>query len=127
MPAQPDIAFERDLWEAAADLRGTVAPADYKHYVLPLLLLRYLSLRYQQRYRQLQAELKEPSSAYYTGHPTIDNRTGQPVPANIYANGALLYQHVISFQVIVPLTAATELTVTAPGYQPWSAPLPRCA
>ena len=72
MPAQPDINFERELWEAAVNLRGTVAPADYKHYVLPLLFLRYLSLRYEERYRQIQAALKEPSSEYYIGDPDID-------------------------------------------------------
>ena len=49
MPAKPDIDFESELWETAVTLRGTVAPADYKHYVLPLLFLRYLSLRYEQR------------------------------------------------------------------------------
>jgi type I restriction enzyme M protein len=75
MPAQADINFERELWEAAVNLRGTVAPADYKHYVLPLLFLRYLSLRYEQRYRQLKAALKDPGSDYYTGDPEIDAET----------------------------------------------------
>jgi type I restriction enzyme M protein len=72
MPAQADINFERELWEAAVNLRGTVAPADYKHYVLPLLFLHYLSLRYEQRYRQLKTELKDPGSDYYTDDPDID-------------------------------------------------------
>jgi type I restriction enzyme M protein len=72
MPAQADIDFERELWEAAVNMRGTVAPADYKHYVLPLLFLRYLSLRYEQRYRQLKVELKDPGSDYYTGDPEVD-------------------------------------------------------
>jgi type I restriction enzyme M protein len=75
MPAQADINFERELWEAAVNLRGTVAPADYKHYVLPLLFLRYLSLRYEQRYRQLKTALKDPGSDYYTGDPQIDAET----------------------------------------------------
>ena len=47
MSPQADINFERELWETAVTLRGTVAPADYKHHVLPLLFLRYLSLRYE--------------------------------------------------------------------------------
>ena len=72
MPAQADINFESELWEAAVALRGTVAPADYKHYVLPLLFLRYLSLRYEQRYEQLALALKDRSSAYYTGDPEVD-------------------------------------------------------
>ena len=72
MPAQADINFESELWEAAVALRGVVAPADYKHCVLPLLFLRYLSLRYEQRYRQIEAALKEPASDYFTGDPEID-------------------------------------------------------
>ena len=62
MPTQVDINFERELWEAAVNLRGTVAPADYKHYVLPLLFLRYLSLRYEQRHQQLETALKDPAN-----------------------------------------------------------------
>ena len=42
MSIQADITFERELWETAVTLRGTVAPGDYKHYVLPLLFLRDL-------------------------------------------------------------------------------------
>jgi type I restriction-modification system DNA methylase subunit len=70
--AQPDLHFERELWETAVTLRGTVAPADYKHYVLPMLFLRYLSLRYEQRRGQLQMLLKDPQSEYYTGDPETD-------------------------------------------------------
>lgn len=72
MTLQADIDFERELWGTAVALRGTVAPADYKHYVLPLLFLRYLSLRYEQRYDQLQLALKDPKSEYYTGDPDVD-------------------------------------------------------
>lgn len=72
MTAQADINFEKELWETAVSLRGTVAPADYKHYVLPLLSLRYLSLRYEQRRTVLERLLKDESSDYYTGDPDID-------------------------------------------------------
>lgn len=72
MPAQADINFERELWGAAVNMRGTVAPADYKHYVLPLLFLRYLSLRYEQRHQQLETALKDPAGEYYTGDPEVD-------------------------------------------------------
>jgi type I restriction-modification system DNA methylase subunit len=36
----------KELWEAAVALRGTIEPADYKRYVLPIIFLRFLSLRY---------------------------------------------------------------------------------
>lgn len=70
--AQADLAFERELWEAAVSMRGTVAPAEYKNYVLPLLFLRYLALRYQQRHAQLTLLLRDEGSDYFTGDPETD-------------------------------------------------------
>jgi len=37
----------KELWQAAVNLRGSIEPADYKRYVLPLIFLRFLSLRYE--------------------------------------------------------------------------------
>lgn len=69
--ARADIGFEKDLWEAAVQLRGNIAPSDYKHFVLPLLFLRYLSLKYERRHEQLELALKDPQSDYYTTDPGI--------------------------------------------------------
>ena len=66
-----DLEIEDELWEAAVNLRGNIAPADYKHYVLPLLFLRYLSLRYEQRYEELKTQIKDPDSPYYTTDEAI--------------------------------------------------------
>ncbi|MDE3090830.1 MAG: N-6 DNA methylase [Chloroflexota bacterium] len=59
------------MWEAAVQLRGNVAPADYKHFVLPLLFLRYLSLKYERRREVLEHATKDPQSEYYTTDPAI--------------------------------------------------------
>jgi type I restriction enzyme M protein len=69
--AQPDINFEKELWDTAVRLRGNIAPADYKHYILPLLFLRYLSLKYDRRREELEHLVKEPSSEYCTRDPKI--------------------------------------------------------
>ena len=63
--AKADINFERDLFEAANRMRSTVAPADYKHIVLPLIFLRYLSLRYDKRRKELEKQLSDPNSQMY--------------------------------------------------------------
>ena len=63
--AKADINFEKDLFEAANRMRATVAPADYKHIVLPLIFLRYLSIRYDNRRNQLEAEFGDPKSPNY--------------------------------------------------------------
>lgn len=56
----------RELWEAAVNLRGTIEPADYKRYVLPIVFLRFLSLRFEKRREELRRLVKEPGSPYYT-------------------------------------------------------------
>jgi type I restriction enzyme M protein len=70
-----ETTLEAELWQTAVSLRGTVAPADYKHFVLPLLFIRYLTLRYEQRYHQLELVLKDQRSPYFTGDPEIDAET----------------------------------------------------
>ena len=69
--ARADINFEKELWEAAVSLRGNVAPADYKHYVLPLLFLRYLSLKYERRRDELENLVRDERSEYHTSDPAI--------------------------------------------------------
>ncbi len=69
-PPQADINFEAELWDAAVNLRGNVAPADYKHYVLPLIFLRFLSLKYERRRDAIGKLLRDPDSGYYTKDAT---------------------------------------------------------
>jgi len=69
--AAPDIHFEDDLWDAAVKLRGNIAPADYKHYVLPLLFLRYLSLKYERRRDELEKLIHDANSGYFTDDDAI--------------------------------------------------------
>jgi type I restriction enzyme M protein len=64
--AKADISFEDKLWNAANELRGAVAENQYKDYVLSLLFVKHLSERYHTRYKQLEFELNEPESPYYT-------------------------------------------------------------
>lgn len=56
----------RELWQAAVTLRGSIEPADYKRYVLPIIFLRFLSLRFEKRRRELENLIAEPKSEYYT-------------------------------------------------------------
>jgi type I restriction enzyme M protein len=63
------VGLLKELWEAAVRLRGSIEPADYKRYVLPIIFLRFLSLRYEARRRELEALLDDPSSDYHTTSP----------------------------------------------------------
>jgi len=55
----------KQLWQAAVNLRGSIEPADYKRYVLPIIFLRFLSLRYEKRRKDLERMIAEPQSDYY--------------------------------------------------------------
>jgi type I restriction enzyme M protein len=56
----------KELWNAAVALRGSIEPADYKRYVLPLIFLRFLSLRYEKRIAEIDAEIADPKSDLFT-------------------------------------------------------------
>jgi type I restriction enzyme M protein len=56
----------KELWNAAVALRGNIEPADYKRYVLPLIFLRFLSLRYEQRRAEIDTDIANPKSDLYT-------------------------------------------------------------
>ncbi|MGC4003140.1 MAG: class I SAM-dependent DNA methyltransferase [Pirellulales bacterium] len=52
-----DLSYADKLWQAADKLRGQVDAAEYKHVVLGLLFLKYISDAFEARRAQLQAEL----------------------------------------------------------------------
>ncbi|CAN7593020.1 class I SAM-dependent DNA methyltransferase [Terrabacter sp. LjRoot27] len=55
--AAPAKSLERRLWDAADALRGNQEPSEYKHIVLGLVFLKYISDRFEARRRNLAAEL----------------------------------------------------------------------
>jgi type I restriction enzyme M protein len=65
------MALIKELWQAAVGLRDSIEPADYKRYVLPLIFLRFLSLRYQRRRADLERRVSEPGDELYTKNPKI--------------------------------------------------------
>ena len=62
--AQPNGAttgFETELWAAANALRGNMDAAEYKHVVLGIIFLKYVSDAFEERHAQLEAERGEGS------------------------------------------------------------------
>ena len=51
-----NIGFEADLWKAADQLRGSMDASEYKHVVLGLLFLKYISDAFEEQQAKLQAE-----------------------------------------------------------------------
>lgn len=63
--AKADIDFEKELWDAANELRGAVSENNYKNYILPLVFLKHLSERYEIVHEELTGLLSDPKSEYY--------------------------------------------------------------
>ncbi|MDD4206021.1 MAG: type I restriction-modification system subunit M N-terminal domain-containing protein, partial [Candidatus Delongbacteria bacterium] len=50
------IGFEEKLWLAADKMRNNLDPAEYKHVVLGLIFLKYISDTFEEKYNQLTKE-----------------------------------------------------------------------
>lgn len=50
------LGFEEKLWAAADKQRGHMDAGEYKHVVLGLIFLKYISDAFQERYEKLEAE-----------------------------------------------------------------------
>jgi len=51
-----NIGFEETLWKAADKLRGSMDASEYKHVVLGLIFLKYISDKFETKYNELVAE-----------------------------------------------------------------------
>src|SRR5207253_4174642 len=51
--------FEQKLWQMADKLRGHMDAAEYKHVVLGLIFLKYVSDAFQERHAALEKERSE--------------------------------------------------------------------
>ena len=50
------LGFEKDLWAAADTLRGSMDAAEYKHVVLGLIFLKYISDAFEETHARLETE-----------------------------------------------------------------------
>ena len=53
---QSDIGFEKQIWDAACVLRGNMDASEYKHVVLGLIFLKYISDCFEEKYKKLVEE-----------------------------------------------------------------------
>ena len=63
--------IEKQLWEAADKLRGNIDSSDYKHVVLGLLFLKYISDSFYQRREKLVKDMADKKSDYYIPNESV--------------------------------------------------------
>src|SRR5947209_20626834 len=54
-----NLGFEADLWKAADALRSNMDAAEYKHVVLGLIFLKYISDAFEEQHARLEGERAE--------------------------------------------------------------------
>ena len=52
-------SIEETLWDSANKLRGSIEPSEYKHVVLGLIFLKFISDKFEERREELIAEGQE--------------------------------------------------------------------
>ncbi len=60
-----NLGFEEKLWQAADKMRSNMDAAEYKHVVLGLIFLKYISDVFEERYKYLAMVASDLKSEYY--------------------------------------------------------------
>ena len=63
--AEPTLNYEAKLWQMADALRNNMDAAEYKHVVLGLIFLKYISDAFESKHAELEAS---PVSRWPTPH-----------------------------------------------------------
>jgi len=65
-PKIKPLAFEAQLWKAADALRSNMDAAEYKHVVLGLIFLKYISDSFEEHRHTIEQATHDAESQYYT-------------------------------------------------------------
>ena len=65
--------FKETLWKAADKLRNQMDAAEYKHIVLGLIFLKYISDSFEEQREKTRKSLSDPSSDYFISEDLSDS------------------------------------------------------
>jgi len=95
----------KELWQAAVNLRGSIEPADYKRFVLPIIFLRFLSLRYEKRHQELARLIRDPQSEYFGYNDALTD------PDEYLSAGAFVLPEDARWDNIVKIARADDIKI----------------
>ena len=71
------LGFEAKLYQAADKLRNNMDAAEYKHVVLGLIFLKYISDAFEEKHDSLLKEFANPQSEYYIKDEAIRSQSAE--------------------------------------------------
>src|ERR1022692_241105 len=72
--ADANLVFEAKLWQAADALRNNMDAAEYKHVVLGLIFLKYISDSFEERRDEIASLVRDSDSEYAGDEPSLEDR-----------------------------------------------------
>ena len=88
--AKPAKTLEQTLWDAADKMRGNLEAGEYKHVVLGLVFLKYVSDAFSERRAWLESATADPKNKdYYI--PNADRRSGTIEDRNEYTSSNVFW------------------------------------
>lgn len=86
---QKELHYEKELWAAADKLRGNIDASEYKHVVLGLIFLKYISDAFYHRRKRLQVLMADKKSKYFI--PNEKNREKELENKEYYRSKNIFY------------------------------------
>jgi type I restriction enzyme M protein len=82
------LGFEAELWAAADKMRGHMDASEYKHVVLGLIFLKYISDAFEEKREQLLLSFADPKSDWFikdeAQRPDAADERDQYIASNVF-------------------------------------------
>ncbi|WP_278421362.1 type I restriction-modification system subunit M [Stutzerimonas kunmingensis] len=119
--------LEKKLWTAADKLRSALDASVYKHVVLGLIFLKYVSDAFEERQRDLRAQLTNPADDYFMDPADYGDLGSDEYEENVAAELEVRDYYIEKNVFWVPFEARwqtlRELAQLPPGSElPWLVP-----
>ena len=79
--------IRKTLWATADKLRANMDAAEYKHLVLGLIFIKYISDTFTARTAELAARLRDPDDEYFYGEASDEDIAALNIPTAITQEG----------------------------------------
>ena len=83
--------IKKTLWATADKLRANMDAAEYKHLVLGLIFLKYISDTFAARRAEVAARLADPDDEYYYGDAAVEDLAAELDDRDYYTSGNVFW------------------------------------